>query len=72
MAKRSQGTGKPKATSKMLLPMDEDTAMSPSPCLATITEDNRSGTEVPAAKIVKPITTCGIPTESPKIVASST
>lgn len=40
----------------MLLPTDEDTAMSPKPFLATMTLVIRSGMEVPAAKNVKPIT----------------
>merc|ERR1719343_1325392 len=31
----------------MLLPMELDTAMSPSPIRATMTLDSRSGTEVP-------------------------
>lgn len=46
----------PTVTSKMLEPTDEDTAISPLPCLATRTLVIRSGTEVPAAKNVKPIT----------------
>lgn len=43
-------------TSKMLLPTDEETAISPNPFLATITDVMRSGIEVPAAKKVRPIT----------------
>ena len=43
-------------------PMDEETAMSPSPCLATMTEVRRSGTEVPAARMVTPMITSGMPT----------
>ena len=46
----------PTVTSKMLLPTEEDTAMSPNPFLATITLVIRSGMEVPAARKVKPIT----------------
>merc|ERR1719267_453828 len=72
MLKTNHGTGSPKATSKMLEPIEEDTAISPSPCLATITEDSKSGTEVPAARIVNPMTTSGIPKLRPKISASST
>ena len=41
--------------SKMLLPTEEDTAMSPSPLRATMTEVIRSGTDVPAAKNDNPI-----------------
>lgn len=40
----------------MLLPTELETAMSPNPFLATITEVMRSGIEVPAAKKVSPIT----------------
>lgn len=40
----------------MFDPTDEETAMSPLPCFATRTLVIRSGTEVPAAKNVKPIT----------------
>ena len=46
----------PTVTSKMLLPTEEDTAMSPKPLRATITEVIRSGIEVPAARKVNPIT----------------
>jgi len=46
----------PTVTSKMLLPTEEDTAMSPKPFLATITLVMRSGMEVPAARNVNPIT----------------
>lgn len=40
----------------MLLPTELETAMSPKPFLATITDVIKSGIEVPAAKNVKPIT----------------
>ena len=46
----------PTVTSKMLLPTEEDTAMSPNPFLATITLVMRSGMDVPAARNVSPIT----------------
>ena len=46
----------PTVTSKMLLPTEEETAMSPKPFLATITLVMRSGMEVPAARNVNPIT----------------
>mmetsp|Transcript_73724 Transcript_73724/g.169038 ORF Transcript_73724/g.169038 Transcript_73724/m.169038 type:complete len:202 (-) Transcript_73724:775-1380(-) len=68
----NHGRGSPMRTSKMLLPMDEDTAMSPSPCLATMTEESKSGTEVPAASTVNPATATGIPRELDTIVAHST
>lgn len=42
--------------SKMLEPTDEETAMSPKPFLATMTDVMRSGMDVPAAKKVRPIT----------------
>mmetsp|Transcript_19697 Transcript_19697/g.57502 ORF Transcript_19697/g.57502 Transcript_19697/m.57502 type:complete len:244 (-) Transcript_19697:1459-2190(-) len=72
MLNASQGIGSPTATSKMLDPMDDDTAMSPRPCRATMTEESRSGTEVPAARMVSPMTTSGTPIVAPKISASST
>jgi hypothetical protein len=40
----------------MLLPTDEETAISPNPFLATMTLVMRSGIDVPAAKNVSPIT----------------
>lgn len=40
----------------MLLPIEEETAISPNPFLATMTEVIKSGTDVPAARIVKPMT----------------
>jgi len=40
----------------MFEPTEEETAMSPSPFLATITEVIKSGIEVPAARKVSPIT----------------
>ena len=46
----------PTVTSKILLPTDEETAISPNPFLATITLVIKSGIEVPAAKNVSPIT----------------
>ena len=42
-------------TSKIFEPIELETAMSPWPFFATITEVIKSGTEVPAAKKVKPI-----------------
>jgi len=40
----------------MLLPTELDTAMSPNPLRATITEVIKSGMEVPAARKVRPMT----------------
>mmetsp|Transcript_100908 Transcript_100908/g.308515 ORF Transcript_100908/g.308515 Transcript_100908/m.308515 type:complete len:365 (-) Transcript_100908:666-1760(-) len=51
-----QGIGKPTRMSKMFEPIDEETAMSAWPFLATATEETASGIEVPAARIVKPMT----------------
>ncbi|CAH0550382.1 unnamed protein product [Brassicogethes aeneus] len=46
--------------------------MSPKPFLATITEVMRSGMEVPAAKNVSPITSGGMRTVSPTMLAHHT
>lgn len=46
----------PTVTSNILLPTELETAISPKPFLATITEVIRSGMDVPAARTVKPIT----------------
>ena len=46
----------PTVTSNMLEPTDDDTAMSPLPCFATKTLVIKSGTDVPAAKNVNPMT----------------
>lgn len=46
----------PTVTSNILLPTELETAISPKPFLATITDVIRSGIDVPAAKNVKPIT----------------
>lgn len=51
--------------SNMLLPTELDTAMSPRPLRATITLVIRSGMDVPAAKIVKPMISSLIPMVSP-------
>jgi len=69
---KNHGNGNPTVTSKMLLPTDDETAISPKPFLATITLVIRSGIEVPAAKNVKPMTSGGRPTVSPVIVAHQT
>jgi hypothetical protein len=69
---RNQGTGNPTVTSKILLPTEDDTAMSPKPFLATMTLVMRSGIDVPAARKVSPITSGGIPIVSPVTVAHHT
>lgn len=46
----------PTVTSNILLPTEDETAISPNPFLATITLVIKSGIEVPAAKNVKPMT----------------
>lgn len=46
----------PTVTSNILLPTELETAISPKPFRATITDVIKSGIEVPAAKNVKPIT----------------
>mmetsp|Transcript_24305 Transcript_24305/g.52086 ORF Transcript_24305/g.52086 Transcript_24305/m.52086 type:complete len:101 (-) Transcript_24305:1049-1351(-) len=48
----NQGSGNPTRMSKILLPIELETAMSPSPIRATMTLDNKSGTDVPAASTV--------------------
>lgn len=55
----------PTVMSKMLEPTELDTAISPSPLRATITLVMRSGMEVPAANIVRPIISSVIPMVSP-------
>lgn len=55
----------PTVISNMLLPTELDTAMSPRPFRATITLVMRSGMDVPAARIVKPIISSETPTVSP-------
>lgn len=62
----------PTVISKILLPIELDKAMSPKPFLATRIEVTRSGTEVPAAKNVRPITSEGMPKVSPTRVAHQT
>lgn len=58
-------TAYPTVMSKMLEPTELDTAISPSPLRATITLVMRSGMEVPAANIVRPIISSVIPMVSP-------
>eukprot|EP00581_Thalassiosira_minuscula_P040233 CAMPEP_0184448474 /NCGR_PEP_ID=MMETSP0740-20130409/4426_1 /TAXON_ID=385413 /ORGANISM="Thalassiosira miniscula, Strain CCMP1093" /LENGTH=85 /DNA_ID=CAMNT_0026818385 /DNA_START=401 /DNA_END=658 /DNA_ORIENTATION=+ len=65
----SQGSGKPTRISKILLPIELETAISPSPSRATITLEIKSGTDVPAAITVSPIITGGIPIVFPTISA---
>ena len=46
----------PTVTSNIFEPTELDTAISPKPLRATMTDVIKSGIEVPAAKKVKPIT----------------
>lgn len=55
----------PTVMSKMLLPTELDTAMSPRPFRATITLVIRSGMDVPAARMVKPMISSEMPIVSP-------
>lgn len=55
----------PTVMSNMLEPTELDTAMSPKPFLATITLVMRSGIEVPAARIVRPMISSVMPIVSP-------
>merc|ERR1712086_710744 len=66
------GNGKPIKISKMLDPMELETAMSPFPCIATMILLSKSGTLVPAASNVNPMTTEGIRHTQPMTVASHT
>merc|ERR1719186_877042 len=72
MVYSSHGRGRPTVTSNKLEPIEDDTAMPPLPSLATSTEVIRSGTEVPAARKVRPITASLIPMVSPARVAHHT
>jgi len=56
MHQHNHGSGRPIRISKMLLPIELETAISPCPCLDTMTEVRRSGMLVPAAIKVTPIT----------------
>lgn len=62
----------PTVTSKILLPTELDTAMSPYPFRATMTLVMRSGMLVPAARNVRPITSGGMATVSPATFAHQT
>ena len=62
----------PTVTSKMLLPTELETAMSPNPFRATITLVIRSGMLVPAARNVSPITSGGMRIVSPATFAHQT
>mmetsp|Transcript_39495 Transcript_39495/g.103590 ORF Transcript_39495/g.103590 Transcript_39495/m.103590 type:complete len:235 (-) Transcript_39495:565-1269(-) len=50
--------------SKILEPIDDDTAMSPWPRLATAIDESASGIDVPAARRVRPITASPLPEPS--------
>ena len=66
------GMGRPTKISKMLLPIEDETAISPDPRLATMTLESKSGTDVPAARTVNPMITDGIPMVLPMISAQVT
>lgn len=51
--------------SNMLLPTELETAMSPKPFRATITLVIRSGIDVPAARMVRPMISSEMPIVSP-------
>jgi hypothetical protein len=68
----NQGSPKHIRMSKILDPTALLSAIPPLPCFATITEDIKSGTEVPIAKTVNAITTFGIFSISEIITALST
>merc|ERR1719231_1801779 len=51
---RNHGMGKPIKMSKILEPMNEETAMSPWPRRATAIDERQSGMDVPAARSVTP------------------
>lgn len=55
----------PTVMSNMLLPTELETAMSPRPLRATITLVIRSGMDVPAARMVRPIISSEMPMVSP-------
>merc|ERR1719245_1774866 len=61
----SQGTGRPTVTSKMLEPIEEDTAMSPCPWRVTSTDVSKSGTEVPPAMRVRARMRGSMPVQAP-------
>lgn len=56
----NQGIGKPIVTSKMLDPIDDETAELADPFLTFTIEVSMSGTLVPAARMVRPMTVSGI------------
>ena len=58
---KNHGMGRPMRTSKMLDPIEEETAMSPWPRRATATDERQSGIDVPAASTKMPIIESGTP-----------
>ena len=62
----------PIVTSKILLPTELETAISPKPFLATRTEVMRSGIDVPAARNVNPMTSGGTSKFSPTVMTDET
>ena len=62
----------PTVISNILLPTELETAISPNPFFATITLVIKSGILVPAARIVRPIISLGMPIVSPVWLAHQT
>lgn len=60
MDQMNQGSGRPIVTSKMLEPILDDTAELADPFLTFTMDVSMSGTLVPAARMVRPITVSGI------------
>ena len=56
----------------MLEPIEEETAMSPWPRLATAIDESASGIEVPLASRVRPMMVSGTPMRAPKSVTIQT
>mmetsp|Transcript_136930 Transcript_136930/g.381735 ORF Transcript_136930/g.381735 Transcript_136930/m.381735 type:complete len:282 (+) Transcript_136930:408-1253(+) len=70
--RRNQGTPRPTKMSNTPVPRPLATAMMPSPCLAMAIESRKSGTELPTARKVRPITAGGTVRISPARTALST
>merc|ERR1719171_796033 len=64
----NHGIGSPTSMSKMLLPTELETAMSPCPFLATARLESASGMLVPPARSVSPMIVSGMLAVSPRTV----
>jgi len=60
MDQMNQGSGSPSVTSNIFEPIDEDTAELADPFFTFTIDVSMSGTLVPAARMVKPITVSGM------------